>query len=642
MKSQKKKMELNQNILFTIFSLSLCLQACGEEEIQLKPGKKLRNVLENFEDVQTKHNETVARETQITETYKGLVNIGASAPDSLELQAYSSASNSTGLGSPKISFEGGRFNFERMKALAKPSSSNPTTLIAPDALWIIKENTIQFRKPDPLLDEEGREIAANLGPIQIVVNYFKLEQGQKILTDGRDISIIAEKIEIDGEISTQPLSPDHETQNGRDAGDISIAAHVIELGPQHLINANGGNAGNLEACYSNLITPYTEQEILNQLEGSLLDSSEEGREEHQIVSSLSPNEEIDRLGVKPEHTKDKHSSDWTFQESDFWEGTAAGDDFSSKLIGAYMSAWQEAKISLGSEIFRFEDDLKARIAEFSPKVVRKEDANLGAFEHWQEAIKAREQEIKKQNSDAAKEAFWIGKPAFPISLESIWRFQSPRIIHPEKRFPFKIPLTKVSGFRAGGAAGQVKILASLDFAKAPIQVLHNKGKDTKEEVIDWQKNFLFNSEPTRLVDLLFAKIKKQSSNYALDIYESVFYKVGFRFNDKHGDRSYAGDHESIERYFGNRIKETIEIVPEFNSNQRGEPEVRYLQCEEDEGIDKSLKQNESAVLIRDNQAAQMPEHLKTIGLSEKDMPNSFLELSKTYNSISSEKEKQIK
>jgi len=79
-------------------------------------------------------------------------------------------------------------------------------------------------------------------PLVFIGKYFELPEGDKLSTEGSDLYIIAEKISIYGELSTRP-PPAGANQDGRDAGDMVLAALSYDIGTMAQADLRGGEAG---------------------------------------------------------------------------------------------------------------------------------------------------------------------------------------------------------------------------------------------------------------------------------------------------------------------------------------------------------------------------------------------------------------
>jgi len=108
----------------------------------------------------------------------------------------------------------------------------------------------------------GYDAENSAKPIVIVANCVHLKSGQELLTSGRDIFIVAPKIQIDGTIRTTPIASDD--QPGQNGGSIFLAGIVVDFGEKSKLDMSGGNAGKITATQTRVIAEGPELDLIRQ------------------------------------------------------------------------------------------------------------------------------------------------------------------------------------------------------------------------------------------------------------------------------------------------------------------------------------------------------------------------------------------
>jgi hypothetical protein len=244
------------------FFFILCLLSCGEHEVELQVGDRLKDTL----DSTPKHREQINRidqrlgsqEREIEEEKESEAKLALKRAQ-LRDSALQVSTRETAL--TPLSFQNPRSEDQihslfsgthiRMSGLRELTNN----LRIPE-IQKITENEIEFAETP--IEERPEQI------IFLSAGSFHLSEDERIETNGRDLVIIAHRTHIEGRIRTRPLSK-KSLQNR--SGKIQIFTYALELGANAELNDQGPSISSTEVkdCLAKLLKeswdPYLTEAI---------------------------------------------------------------------------------------------------------------------------------------------------------------------------------------------------------------------------------------------------------------------------------------------------------------------------------------------------------------------------------------------
>ncbi|PIR23616.1 MAG: hypothetical protein COV44_01930 [Deltaproteobacteria bacterium CG11_big_fil_rev_8_21_14_0_20_45_16] len=173
------------------------------------------------------------------------------------------------------------------------------------------------------LNSEGSTGKRKL-PIVFIARYFEIPEGEEISTDGNDLYIVAEKISIQGQLSTRP-APAGANEDGQDAGDLFLAALIYDIGDRAEADLRGAEAGYL-TYEPRPLKPGEIEKIREDIRKRCLKSESS-------ATDLNPglNREAPFTEILWEHRKEFESKDSSFKG-------LTKEDFLTKIFGNDVGA----------------------------------------------------------------------------------------------------------------------------------------------------------------------------------------------------------------------------------------------------------------------------------------------------------------
>jgi len=222
-------------LLFTLFLVLLSnLVGCGPD-VQLEPGENLKKLPETTRKVEETTQKVKEHEGQLKETSKAkesLQEIVLRTPPQVSPESKVNILLSTGPHDPKNLVLGqidkDQLVFHSDALNAKLLATKINNLSAADPLAIYHKFSGKAGESDSLVSMDR--------DLFIYASRFRLDEGDSIRTNGMNLTIVAEEVEIYGKII---LAPTSDSSDSRDAGNLSIATKTLITGPKALINISG-------------------------------------------------------------------------------------------------------------------------------------------------------------------------------------------------------------------------------------------------------------------------------------------------------------------------------------------------------------------------------------------------------------------
>lgn len=253
-------------ILYMVFFLA----ACGQEEIEFKPGPVMSDIIKNREkekEENLKHREQtqilekrtekveahlnedimpVVRREQTSlrrqERLEEILHQAGNLPEDVREQLQTGLQppleilpyeilDSEGNRRPSLLIRGQLINLNTLKRAFEINSTN----LREGSVTKSLSKSFQF-EASPLRPEMAQV------PLIFSGLLFELNEGEVLESLGRSIWIISEKVVLKGKISTRPKAAEAE-QAGSPAGDLRITAMLIDASPSAEIDMSGGDAG---------------------------------------------------------------------------------------------------------------------------------------------------------------------------------------------------------------------------------------------------------------------------------------------------------------------------------------------------------------------------------------------------------------
>jgi len=208
-----------------ILIIFLTMYGCGDgSEVQVKLGPVITDLVEKHE----------AKQEQISKEERFLATLDVCSSDQ-----HFSADSSTSLG-------------VETELIGAKTAHPQTAITLTGRFFSLAKFKLELEEKHSLLtgksQDQNTAVLDNQGdfkdaPFVIRTQCFELKKGEVLETKGHDLYIISDKIIVNGEIRTSPDAI--EDFPGRAAGHIRILGIKVNFGLKALLNATGGNAGEI-------------------------------------------------------------------------------------------------------------------------------------------------------------------------------------------------------------------------------------------------------------------------------------------------------------------------------------------------------------------------------------------------------------
>lgn len=306
--SPKRGFGILEILVFLFVGLCLCLAGCGEEQIKLKPGPVIGDVIKTWEDEKQANQEDRESNVKTREQIQPIVEERES-DRSLQnaLMAISAEVNVSDnelreVSAQKLSFDvirnwkkidGQSYSAMRVQGNIFNEKSLEQLAYLRSPLNISVGDDDEFKRYALELDDSKDLEIADPSPIIIVAEKgIYIDEKTSLETRGRELYLISPTIVINGRLSLQPNQVEA-NQSGDSAGDLHLHCVNLRLGPKNIFNLKGGDAGwiyyqELSDLELKDMAQSEAEERYN--EWVSLSSWEEKRAQESATSELSPSE----------------------------------------------------------------------------------------------------------------------------------------------------------------------------------------------------------------------------------------------------------------------------------------------------------------------------------------------------------------
>lgn len=200
----------------------LFLSSCGDREILLEEGEHLSGALETYKEIKEQRDQLDdVLEKNAKEDKQKAIRLKIEKKAGCREEEWVDRPETVDVIKSSLTFSSREDHF-------------------PEQVAVIRGDCLTFKSLSVFRENFKR----SKEPIIISARHFRLDEAEVFETKGRDLVIFAEKVEIKGEISTQP-EVSREFSHGKDAGNIYINSLILEIAPTAVFNLNGGGAVSL-------------------------------------------------------------------------------------------------------------------------------------------------------------------------------------------------------------------------------------------------------------------------------------------------------------------------------------------------------------------------------------------------------------
>jgi hypothetical protein len=236
----------------SVLIVSLFLTSCGQEEVRLELGEKLQDVIQSNDRLK----EQTARLKEQEELVDHLrpLALKNSHDNFLEAQRDEIRAKAGCLKDEWSQEDSSRQVSSQIREFDRDSAQGPWRVIhlqgncvgmAELRQGLADSRSIEFEllkgDSDRAVSIIQRDRNEKPKPLMISAKHFRLNENDVLKTNGRDLIIFAEKVQILGTIDTQPKRP-REFDHGQNAGNIFIKASLFETGSKSVLRLDGGEA----------------------------------------------------------------------------------------------------------------------------------------------------------------------------------------------------------------------------------------------------------------------------------------------------------------------------------------------------------------------------------------------------------------
>ena len=446
-------MKTNSILAFVCF-LSIMGSACSEPDVSLKSGPKMSRVLNEYGDfadgtdkrLQEEEKRTQAERERQKQKEELLSEASGRSGDAVNDLVFGMDQIRPVSGAQAvIRFTGNEFSLAAVGERFADQKELPFVLSDGGRDLVFKSYQPTSREAEIIaaLEEDVRFRFLKGPPILIRTKSFVLKAGEKIHTNGRDIIIISDRVETDGEIVTTPLRS-KANERGLDAGDIKIAGIALRFGPESGFDATGGSGGEL-ICPDDLFQPHGETQ-LTYIRNYLLQSYYRTRVTGVYQDSVPP----ELLGFSSEERE--------------------------RLIRTTLHTWEGAKGTLVTRAKLFERYIY-------PNGVR--DTVEEKLDDWRAQFESADEDYKKQKE---KTVYRVGDKNIVLIFKR--RMSDSVLQSADTHAIWPLDPIRSYGYVPGGSGGLVAIYSPVELKESPENIRSGAGPATTEGPVDYAKKVL--------------------------------------------------------------------------------------------------------------------------------------------------------